>query len=252
MDNYPHLHYERRAKQYNGNPQVKPAQKVNLRIITQSTVSLFLYKSEQGIHHPSRLLRDFKDLIFVDKHSFYPYYTTAFLYKQLDNMFRAKELPQNCRTFLLQVAYILKETLGGSSPSLNGSFNEIEKYCKGLLDSVKNPDDFKQKAIQACETFEEIRNLWIKEKGNSYKYGIKDNEEFTKYINKYLHTKESKTDAMGEVLSVNTDRNGKFYGFIRSAPDNIFFHENDNPGIGYNIVGKYVSYELDSFNGKKL
>lgn len=244
MESYSRLYYERRAKQFNGNPQIKPNQKVNLRIIAQSTVALFLFRPEQGIHHPSRLLRDFKDSIFVDNHSFFPYYTASFLYKQFDNLFRVNELPRELRTFIFQITYIMKESLMGSSPSLNGSTNAIEKYCRDLLDKVKEPEKFKNYALQACETFKTIRNEWIKEKGYAFQYGIKDNEAFTKYINKYLHTSIAKTEAMGIVLSVKLDRNGKFYGFIRRAPDNIFFHEDDNPGIGYNLVNKYVTYDV--------
>lgn len=60
------LFYERRSKQYFNNPTIKPFEKVNLRGIVQSFVSIFLNKPFEGHRHESKLLQEYRNIIFID------------------------------------------------------------------------------------------------------------------------------------------------------------------------------------------
>ena len=243
IDGYDHIYYERRAKQYNFNPLIKPKQKVNLRILCQSIVSLFFHRPDYGIRHESKILRDYKGMIFEDKQSFYPYYLSAFMFKQVDTLFRESVLPAELSTYRMHITYILKESLLRGSPDINKT-KGIEKYCLELLDKIKDPFDLQLYAKQACATFESIRDAWIAKKGASYIHGMKDSSEFSRFINQYLKTDVPEYFLRGVVLKVSLDRMGKFFGFIEKEPNNIFFHEDDNPDIMWDYEGKTVIYKI--------
>lgn len=49
---------------------------------------------------------------------------------------------------------------------------------------------------------------------------------------------------IGYVVHVDLDRKGNFFGFIEHTPNNIFFHEFDNPDMDRSYTGKKVSYKI--------
>jgi hypothetical protein len=73
------LYYERRAKQYNNDAIIKKTQIVNLRILTQSFVAMFLGAPHDAHRHEAKLLEDHADddgerRIFCDDHDPVVYY----------------------------------------------------------------------------------------------------------------------------------------------------------------------------------
>ena len=104
-------------------------------------------------------------------------------------------------------------------------------------------------AQEACEKFNSIKEKWVSCKGESYRYAIKDKPEFTEFLlaeleeNKNTGIGDSKT-LRGKVLNISTDRHGKYFGFIKKEPSNIFFHENKNPNVSLEYENKDVMYEV--------
>jgi len=48
----------------------------------------------------------------------------------------------------------------------------------------------------------------------------------------------------GYVLNVDLDKRNTLFGFIEHMPNNVFFHEFDNPDIDRSYVGKKVSFKI--------
>ena len=40
----------------------------------------------------------------------------------------------------------------------------------------------------------------------------------------------------GTIIKISLDRHGKYYGFISKLPNDIFFHERDNPGLRFSTL----------------
>lgn len=240
------IYYERRSKQYDNNSRIKPLQRVNFRILIQSFVTIFLYKAESGHIHESRLLHDYKNKIFKINQSFYPYYYSSFIYLFIEKLFRTGFLPHIFYTYKMQIMMIYKELIGGKSPDINNK-KEIEKYCNLMGEFFKDIKKCKTSAYQAVELFKEISERWIEEYGATYRDNRKDNTEFTHYILNYIWNKPLDIKSIknnGKVLKINLDRHGKLYGFIQCSPNNILFHENENPSININYEGKRVIYDV--------
>lgn len=241
--------YERRSKQFDSDLLIKPYQRVSFRILIQSFISMFMYKVEEGHRHESRLLHDYGNKIFVENQSFYPYYASAFIYTQVERLFRGDKLDKELYTYKYHIMLILKETLMGRSPNINQK-REMEKYCKGLLEKIGSKEMFLQYAKSACKKFASIKEKWISCKGDSFRYAIKDRVEFTEFLLDELNSEEKKElDAgneklRGKVLNISTDRYGKYFGFIKKAPSNIFFHESKNPDISLDYEDKDVVYDV--------
>lgn len=252
------IYYERRSKQFDGDLSVKVSQKVNFRALIQSVVSLFLYKVDEGHHHESRLLSDYKNRIFKDEQSYFPYYVACFLYNQIDWMFRRKELDKKYITYRYHIMLITKELLCGKSPDINIK-KEIEKYCNDLLDAIGDKDKLLNVALKACEKFDDITHMWIKDNGESAKYHIKDNPAFTNYLLKKIDNDifvqellEPESFLDGKILNIKTDRNGMFYGVIKRKAENIMFFEEQNPNIDMSYIGRNVLFQEVESRGVRV
>ena len=127
-------------------------------------------------------------------------------------------------------------------------------YCEKVLEVVKNEEAF-CKCIQKCiEIYERSVDKWVKQFGKEYIRAVKGNPNFTTFMFavmrggnlKTLQFKEEQTiRRVGRVMFVKDDVRGFKYGFITADPNNVFFHQDDNPGLDFgSIEGKIVTYEL--------
>lgn len=251
IENADKIYYERRSKQYDNNLLVKPYQRVNFRILIQSFVTMFLCKPEIGHKHESKLLHDYRNKIFQENQSFKQYYLAAYIYVYIEKMFRTNNINRDFYAYKMQIMLIFKELIGGKSPDINHK-KEIERYCDDIIRKISNEEEKKKYVKKAVEAFENISNEWIDVKGTAYRDSRKDNPDFTKFLLNKLREErrdEIETKNVGKVLNVNTDRKGEFFGFIQREPQNIFFHEQSNPGINLTYEEKTVSYDVKKING---
>jgi len=255
VGSYEKIYYERRSKQYEGESYVKPYQKANFRVLIQSFVSLFLYKAEEGHHHESRLLQDHAKTIFSEYQSFAPYYLAAFIYLNVERLFKKKVISKKYSTYKWQIMLLLKEMLGGPSGDINHK-KDIEKYCTRLIEIIASKGSLEKDLELACKKFDGIFAKWVETKGDTARFHIKDNSEFTKFMVSSLGENGAKFEEVaqpinkGKVITVQTDKHGNFFGFISQLPENIFFHESMNPEMDMSYIGKEVLFDILEENGK--
>ena len=140
---------------------------------------------------------------------------------------------------------------------------KVDELCLKIIECCNSPESLTNEARIAISTFDEIKALWIKKYGLKYKHGIKDNPAFTRFLLTSIHggnidnidpsEVQEELTSSGVVISAKQDRAGRYYGFIKAFPDNMFFHSDDNPKIDFSrIVGKTVTYQksTNSVNGK--
>jgi len=245
VSGYPKIYYERRSRQYADDVRIKPQQKASFRNLIQSMVALFLNHVEDSHKHEYTLLKDYKDSLFIDAHSFQPYYLAAFLYLNVDALFRERKLPKELCGYKMHILVLIKEMKGGPSPDL--ASHDIGEYCERLLSVLEN-GSLARCALEACDKFEDITKKWIDIKGEQYKDGRKDSAEFRGFLMREIYGTQQERDAeklyTGSVMNINLDRNNTLYGFIEHMPHNVFFHEFDNPDMERSYVGKKVSYKI--------
>ena len=88
------IYYERRAKQYYGNPNIKQYQIFNLKILTQYSVAALLQKPYKAHLHESVLLKDYKGRLFCVKHSALPYFAVAYTFLTLEKFIKEQVIPK--------------------------------------------------------------------------------------------------------------------------------------------------------------
>ncbi len=247
-------YYERRSKQYLDNPKIKATQKANLRIIIQSFISIFLGSPHEGPIHESTLLEKYRNKIFIDEQSFLPYYCSVVMCLEIDKIFRQNiEKYRYSITYKYQILLLASEKITGRVvPDINSK--GIDDYCKLLLAVATKIEDFRNVVDDCISDFNAICNEWISIKGERYRSAIKDNQEFTKFMmgvsrggkpENNINLNNTQENLRGKVITVKKDRNDFNYGFISKHPDDVFFHEDDNPKIRFNdLVGKDVVYKL--------
>ncbi|MDR0196824.1 MAG: AIPR family protein, partial [Oscillospiraceae bacterium] len=101
------LYYERRSKQFYDKPGIKLNQIINVRIIMQSFISVFLKMPHMGHVHESLLIKQFKNNIFIDGQNLYQYYIAAKLYVKLESYYTRQWADrQSSHTFKNQILLI--------------------------------------------------------------------------------------------------------------------------------------------------
>ncbi len=240
------IYYERRSKQYSFDSQIKSYQKISFRMLIQSMVAMYMNKVEISHRHESKLISEYKDKLFVDGQSFYPYYVAALLTTNLDYLMKKEKSYTDVKNYKKHILFVLQELNMGPAPDINDK-EEIEEYCKRFLKLLEN-NNFENLVAVAADRFRILMKKWIKMKGNNYRFAIKDNSEFTEFMLEELrgNVKRNSTDSIyhGTVLNINKDKGGSLYGFISRKPNNIYFNELDNPSMNISYRGREVSYKV--------
>jgi hypothetical protein len=235
------IFYERRSKQYNNDILIKKTQIVNLRILTQTFVGMFLSSPHNSHRHESKLIEEYagegdKRKIFREDHSPFPYYVCAATWYMFEKYFREGKVSNRYRPYKAQLLLIFKEILGESRPRLIKS-KSLDAYCNKLLGLLKEPD-FGIHIKKVIQVFDNAQKSWL-DLGKS-RFGIKDSKEFTELLVKESHrgevnakgittnSEEVKELLDGQVLTILNGKNG-WYGFISRGLnlENVYF---DNRG----------------------
>ena len=230
------LFYERRARQYNNDPLVKKTHIVNLRILTQTFVGMFLDAPHESHRHEAKLLEKYAPdnetrKLFREDHSPLPYFVCALTWYMFDKYLREGRIDKKYWTYRAHLFMVFRYGAGERPASLIKS-KAIDSYCEKIFAMLKEPE-FGSHAKAAVEVFDTANKLWI-QKGAS-RFGIKDIKEFTDLLTQQaarrfgLRRTSRKQDEVrvtceGELLRVIW-RNGVWFGFINrgSEHDNVYF-----------------------------
>lgn len=250
---YEKFYYERRSKQYDHNPSISHFQKLNLRIIIQSFIGMFVNEPHISHRHESKLLELYSNLVFQDFQSKLPYFTSALAFYKLEKLFRANAIDKKSfyafRTHLLM---IFREITGGARPNIN-----VEKianeHSQLVLSYLKDEDKCRQKFVEASEIFEQARQHWVNVLKRD-QFRIKDNKDFTDLLLSRIRKSTTVTTDLvedenyrykGPIVKIFKDRFGTYCGFIGRNPNNIFFHSSSAKGIDlFGKVGHLVTYKV--------
>ena len=250
---YERLYYERRSKEYNHLPQIKQTQKINLRILTQYFVGMFLDKPEVSHRHESILLKDFANSLFQEYHSKTAYYTTALAFYRLEELCRDGKIGKDTQPYKAHLLMMFREKISGSCPNLNFETG-VDEHSQKIINALKSKADAEKIFIELSKLLSKCKTHWI-EVLKRNQYGIKDVPEFTQLLlNEVRKTYSIKVTELstdedfiykGLVMNTRLDKFGNWCGFIRRPPDNIFFHSKFNKRLDFsNLSGKLVAYKI--------
>lgn len=246
------VYYERRSKQYTRDNTIKPYQKVSFRVLIQSMVAMYMNHVETSHRHESKLISDYKDKLFVEGQSYYPYYVAALFASNLEYIMKQDYSLKDMKPYKMHLLFLIQELSMGPAPDINDK-DKIEEYCKKLL-KVLSSTEYKTVVLRAASRFRHIMAQWVAAKGLGYRYAIKDNPEFKDFMLKELRgstvAEVNSNVYTGKVMTVTTDKHGNLFGFIAHKPENVYFNELDNPDMNVSYEGKKVSFRLTGKEGK--
>ncbi|MCM1046224.1 MAG: AIPR family protein [Candidatus Gastranaerophilales bacterium] len=246
------VYYERRSKQYTRDRAIKPYQRVSFRALIQSMVAMYMNHVETAHRHESKLISDYKDKLFVEGQSYYPYYVAALFASNLECIMKQDYSLKDMRPYKLYLLFLIQELCMGPAPDINDK-ERIEEYCKKLL-NLLSKTEYKTAVLRAADRFRQFMARWVMAKGSNYRYSIKDNPEFKDFMLRELRgsgvVEVNSNVYTGRVMTVTTDKHGNLFGFIAHKPENIYFNELDNPNMDISYEGKKVSFRLTGKDGK--
>lgn len=255
------IYYERRSRQYGRDTKILPTRIIGLKALTQSFVSIFMQAPHCGTSHEAILLKKYKNSIYMDGQSFYPYYIAALMCLNFEQAKRDGKIDRSLESNKHHIMLIVSELIAGVSPNINNS-KKIDSYCIKILNVVSDISIYATYIINGHKKLQNAIAAWVRKRGPKYRHGIKDNPAFTKFLLTFIRggnldniEYDSVTPLVfrGRVVKSSKDRNGFNYGFIQRSPEDVFFHERDNEKLDFaNLYGKTVLYETfqDTFNGE--
>lgn len=259
------LYYERRNKQYSSIPTINRWQIVNLRVMTQSFVAVFLQKPHESHRHEAVLLQKYAGVngkIYNSAHSPYPYYISALIWYKFEDVFRRNILSdkKELRPYIAHLYYIFSFTAGHYPLNAESKKDALEKYCK-KLEELLFSEHFDEIVCDVERTFNRCKSEWI-QSGKS-KYSIKDNKEFTEqlnrtarevFVNKKINLEED-TNVLekerwlyGNILFVKYVKK-HWFAFIKTddCTENVYFDSKSYTGQErYLVPGTAVRFVMTS------
>lgn len=255
------LYYERRTRQYNNDPLIKKTHIVNLRILTQTFVGMFLDAPHECHRHEAKLLEQYAKedgtrKIFRDDHSPSPYFVCALTWYMFEKYLREQMIDKKYWAYKAHLLLIFRHSVGERPPRLTRS-KAIEVYCEKIADLLKEPK-FASQVEVVLEVFDTAYKLWV-QKGGS-RFGIKDNKEFTDLLANEAGRRfsqgqpearerdERRQPSEGELLRIIW-RNGVWFGFIKRGPqyENVYFDSRGYHGEARELIpNRRVQFELTS------
>lgn len=253
------IYYERRAKQYSENPNIKQTQIFNLKVLTQYSVAALLQKPYKSHLHESELLKDYSDVLFNESHSALPYFAVAYSFLTLEKLIREEAILKYFIKYKAHILMIYFKLLGGKKIDLNNE-RSSDKYAQAVLSGTYNLDNARTHFQQAIEIFREAERYWTSTLHKSL-HVMKEAQIFTELILKQMDNvplisvqqelDEQSAIRYGVVKKV-FHTGGKPYGFIEYGDgDDVFFTCRRNPHLNIkDIVGKNVSFQITLKTGK--
>lgn len=252
---YDRFYYERRSKQYDHNPSISHFQKLNLRLILQSFIGMFINEPHISHRHESKLLEMYTNLVFQEHQSKLPYFTAALAFYKLEKLFRDGSLDKKLYyPYRTQILMIFREIIAGNKPNINNEMI-VDEHCHLILKVLKSDIETKKKFKDSSELFEETRKHWINDLKKN-QFSIKDNKDFTDLLLTRIRKVETITTDLvedlnfrytGKIVKIIRDKFGSHCGFIERNPNNIFFHSNSAKGLNlFDKEGALVSYKVST------
>lgn len=209
------VYYERRSKQYD-NSKINRMYIITLSTQISSFIAMFLNEPQSTKRYFGELLRAYKNRLFQEDHSPYPYYTSGLACYILETFYRDRILNPKFRQFKHHMLMLFRiKVAGEKAPPL--SSKKIDDYCNKLLTSLWN----RQKAK---EIFIELEKVLI---ATYNKTGL---------LKRQAHVLRSFTEElipslkMGKRIGYVTYFNDfRGFGFIRvdGIQDDIFVHASE-------------------------
>lgn len=226
------LYYERRSKQYEGQP-IKTNLIVSLTTQIKSFLSMFLNEPHSTHRYYGELLYANKYRIFLENHSFYPYYTSSYALILLEDLFKTNEIDYKYRKFKFHILLLFRLKTGGKNlPPFNSK--AMDPYCKKINDVLWN-------RTAALKVFQEcIKEIDEVLKSVDNQYNITRLKKFTFQI-----TELPDLNLAHGVVKYYKPYSG--YGFIDiGEKEDVFVHINDVEidGIETLIEGQNVEFVL--------
>lgn len=135
------LYYERRSKQYNSTT-IEKSRIIDKTLQIKVLGSLFFDKPNLATRYFGTLFTEFNDSIFKDTDNMIPYYTSAYIYYKIDNLFKSGGLNSIYKKFKFLIMTMFRYEINKQKyPQFNSK--DIEKYCNELIAIVNDKEKFK-------------------------------------------------------------------------------------------------------------
>jgi len=174
----PPIYYERRSKEYLGNPKVRSWQVITLAAQIKAYVSTVLEQPQSTHRYFGELLESNKARLFNSTDELRKYYLSALIINRLESLFRAQEIFSKCRPFKYHVAYLTYRMLIAKK----SKDYDLQK----MIVTASKKDELRPIAIESCNIIKKV----LKANPISNRDAVRS-RDFTQKIRNYVHRRQA-------------------------------------------------------------
>jgi cold shock CspA family protein len=232
-------YYERRSRQYVGSP-IKRDNIVTFATQISSFVAMFLNEPQSTNRYFGELLKSYRNRLFNDNHSLYPYYTSGLTFCIIDSLYKTNILNPGSKRFKYHLMLMFRIRIAGEKlPIIVGK--EMDKYC-----------------LKLCEY------LWDREKAKRVFLDLEkilfDRLNKTSLLQRQAHMLRAFTEELiptvsslkqtGETTYVNPLRG---FGFIRieGTENDVWVHYSEIERCFKGIIKSGLKFYFDVYDSDK-
>jgi hypothetical protein len=149
------LYYERRSKQYE-NQILNKSKVVSITYQIKCFVSMFLDMPHSTHRYYGELLKTNEDKIFVDTHSFYPYYISCLTCHLWENAIRNDTINQRYKKFRYHILMVIRILLKGADKSPLANSKKSNSYYVDIHKVLKDPSQVAILFVQAISIIDTV------------------------------------------------------------------------------------------------
>jgi hypothetical protein len=142
--------YERRSREFsNVEPKPEKVRVINLHTQIRSYCAMFLNKPQViSYQNPSTIYLENKTKMFIQGHSYYPYYVSSYALFLISKLINDKKIPAEYSKYRYYLLLSFRIKVAGIDCGLPNS-TQMDKYCKSLLNILWDETKF-QAAMSDC------------------------------------------------------------------------------------------------------
>lgn len=247
------IYYERRAKQYENNPSIKPTQVVSTKALIQYSVGALINKPHMSHLREIFLLEEFGEKIFNPKKSKLPLFAVMYAFYTLELLLRNGKIDAYYNKFKAHLLMLVFAKHGCYLDMQNSK--DEDDYAESILSTLYKLETAQQVFNAAIEIFNKANQIWVHEYGKS-NYAKKDIPEFTELL---IHlVKNQSCEKLKQKIQKQSTRITGVITFVSYAKRSgiitygqgqtiwFSFLKNTNIKLSPSPKDKHVSFEISS------
>ena len=236
------LFYERRSRQFKQFSDILITRDNVITLATQiaSFVAMFLDEPQSTHRYFGELLKSYHRRIFVENHSYFPYYTSGLACSAIDRFYKSDVLNNKYRKYKYHMLLMFRIRVAGEKKPILIQNDKIDNYCLTICENLRDREIAKQIFLEV------EKELISKLNSNNFE---KRTAHSIKAFTKILLPSVSSNRKFGRITYYDPVRS---FAFIRvhNTVNDVYVREREIKSVYKGTIKPNLKFEFDIYDSE--